>query len=156
MGVSAINIDLTDIFGSFERTIDNLTTSKQEKLELANELLKIKNETIRLQNEGRKIEAELEKVRFELEAARLKVDEAMQKSDNKYASSARPTVIYVLLGTLTVASIGVPLIAWVAQCIEAGTVLPPPKLEIESLVTFGITILGLGWMRSKDKEKGVA
>lgn len=156
MGLSAINIDLTDIFGSVERTIDNLTTSKQEKLELANELLKIKNETLRLQNEAKNIDAELEKVRLELDAARLKVDEAMQKSDNKYASSARPTVIYVLLGTVTVAAMLLPIAAWIAQCIEQGTVLPSPQLDIQSIVGFGFTVLGIAGMRTFEKIKGVA
>lgn len=156
MGFGAINIDLGSMFGSAERIVDELNTSKEEKLQLANELLKIKNETIKLQNEAKQIDADLEKAKLELEAARLKVDEAMQKSDNKYASSARPTIIYAMLGVLMVSTTLLPISAWIAQCVEAGHVLDPPQLNIESLVTFAVTALGISWMRGQEKKQGIA
>ena len=85
--------------------------------------------------------------------AQIKVNEVSAKHPSIFVSGARPAAIWA--GVFSMARPGIihPLLTWVWAFAEmAGT--PPPLIESASLVAIVTGLLGIGAMRTRDKEKG--
>ena len=85
--------------------------------------------------------------------AQIKVNEVSAKHPSIFVSGARPAAIWAGVFSMAWSGIIHPLLTWVWAFAEmAGT--PPPLIESASLVAIVTGLLGIGAMRTRDKEIG--
>ena len=87
--------------------------------------------------------------------AQIKVNEVSAAHPSIFVSGARPAAIWAGVFSMSWAGIFHPLLTWVwAFADMAGT--PPPLIESSALAAIVTGLLGVGGMRSYDKNKGVS
>ena len=87
----------------------------------------------------------------EITKAQITVNQAEASSGNVYASSWRPTVGYTCVAGLIYTFLLQPLLPWLASLFGAD-VPPLPVLDTNVLMTLLLGMLGIGGMRSYDKQ----
>lgn len=96
--------------------------------------------------------AELQ-ARTSLMIAQIKVNEVSANHPSIFVSGARPAAIWAGVFSMAWSGIFHPMLTWVWAFAEmAGT--PPPLIESASLMAIVTGLLGIGAMRTRDKEKG--
>lgn len=86
--------------------------------------------------------------------AQIKVNEVSASHPSIFVSGARPAAIWAGVFSMAWSGIIHPLLTWVWAFAEmAGA--PPPLIESASLVAIVTGLLGVGGMRSFEKNKGV-
>lgn len=87
--------------------------------------------------------------------AQIKVNEESAKHPSLFVSGARPAAIWAGVFSMTWAGIIHPMLMWVWAFagIEGQ---PPPLIESSALATIVGALLGVGGMRSYDKQKGTS
>ena len=114
-------------------TFDKLFTSDEERKAAEIVLKKIEQEPHILQGEITKLESQ---------------------NPNLFVSGWRPCIGWICGIGLSIHFIFSPIMEWVMQII--GKQFEPPKLDISSLLTLVIALLGLGTQRTIERLQGVA
>ena len=114
--------------------LDNLFTSKDEKLT---------QETIRM------------RLMMEPEKAQVEINKLEAQHRSKFVAGWRPFIGWVCGFALAYNFILRDLIAWGMQVFKS-TVTAPPELAMEHLLTVLLGMLGLGGMRTYEKLKGTS
>lgn len=109
--------------------------SEQEKNEMTIAMLQIQGE-------------------LDLAKGQMEVNKAEASSGNAFASSWRPLVGYVCASGLAFQFIIFPLGEWIAEL--CGKTVKTPNLDMGTLLTLLLGMLGLGGMRTFEKMKGVS
>lgn len=103
-------------------------------------------EVLKLQNRLMELEFMAQKTQTD-----INLQEA--KHPNVFVSGWRPFIGWVCGSALAYNFIINPLITWIVQLL--GKNITPPVLDVGSLMTVVLSMLGLGGMRSFEKFKGV-
>jgi hypothetical protein len=101
-------------------------------------------------HELRRIFAETEK---EIIKGQVETNKIEAASDSMLKSGWRPMVGWVCVSALAYQMVFRPLIEWVSTIYMW---MPPPSLELDTLLTLLFGILGLGAYRTYEKRHGVA
>lgn len=86
-------------------------------------------------------------------AAQAEINKAEAGSSSLFKGGWRPAVGWICASALAYQMIFRPLLAWVSVIYAW---MPPPSLELDTLLTLLFGMLGLGVMRTAEKFKGVA
>lgn len=126
------------------RLIDKLIPDKEAQAKAHLDLM-------RLAQDG-----ELEQLRADTQLAmgQLEVNKAEAESGSLFVGGWRPAVGWICASGLLYQLMMAPLFGWVAM--NAWQWLPPPKLEMDTLLTLLFGMLGLGAYRTVEKVRGVA
>ena len=89
----------------------------------------------------------------QIAAAQSATNQIEASSDSLLKSGWRPMVGWVCVSALAYQMVVRPLLAWGSLAWEW---MPPPSLELDTLLTLLFAILGLGAYRSYDKRSGGA
>ncbi len=135
-----VNVDLGSAITGIGEVADNLFTSDEERLQMA--------------IEDKKIDAGL----MQSQSA---VNLASAKHKSTFVAGARPAVIWVGAAAMAYQFILHPLLAWYWTMLQAlglmeAGIPAPPLLNTGDLYTVISGVLGIGAMRSYDKQKGTA
>lgn len=108
-------------------------------------------ELMRLQQEGslRELDADVQ-----LAVGQLEVNKAEAASGSAFASGWRPSVGWICAAGLGYQMVARPILEWLTVNTWQG--IPPPGLELDTLLTLLFGMLGLGALRTGEKIKGVA
>lgn len=90
---------------------------------------------------------------LQLAMGQIDVNKAEAASGSGFASNWRPAVGWICAFALAYQMIVRPLLSWVSVIYSW---MPPPSLELDTLLTLLFGMLGLGAMRTAEKFKGVA
>lgn len=88
-----------------------------------------------------------------LALGQIEVNKIEAASDSLFKGGWRPYVGWVCGGGLTYQFILRPVMGWVAENVAAWT--PPPDLDMGTLLTLLLGLLGIGGYRTFEKVKGV-
>lgn len=91
---------------------------------------------------------------LKLALGQLEVNKAEAESGSLFVGGWRPAVGWICASGLLYQLMMAPLFGWVAM--NAWQWLPPPKLEMDTLLTLLFGMLGLGAYRTVEKVRGVA
>jgi len=91
---------------------------------------------------------------FALLNAQIEVNKIEAASNNRYASSWRPTIGYICAAGIAYNFIVYPFLIWAAAIYAPNMAVP--SLASDGLMELIIGMLGLGGMRSYEKIKGVS
>lgn len=91
---------------------------------------------------------------LKLALGQLEVNKAEAESGSLFVGGWRPAVGWICASGLLYQLMLAPLFGWVAM--NAWQWLPPPKLEMDTLLTLLFGMLGLGAYRTVEKVRGVA
>lgn len=91
---------------------------------------------------------------LKLALGQLEVNKAEAESGSLFVGGWRPAVGWICASGLFYQLMMAPLFGWVAM--NAWQWLPPPKLEMDTLLTLLFGMLGLGAYRTVEKVRGVA
>jgi hypothetical protein len=133
---------VTGAFKPVGDIIDNLHTSKEEKLALKIEMTKVQNSITEKQ-----IELESNKI----DATQAIIVAELNQTDN-YTKRARPTIIYAGLSILFINHVVLPWTAWFAiNIFDKIAELPLIDLPSEFWLAWGGVCGVYAWGRSKEK-----
>lgn len=90
---------------------------------------------------------------LKLALGQLDVNKAEAESTSAFKGNWRPAVGWICAFALAYQMIVRPILAWVSAIYAW---MPPPSLELDTLLTLLFGMLGLGAMRTAEKFKGVA
>jgi hypothetical protein len=110
---------------------------------------KAKLELFKMQQEGELKELETE---YQLKLQQLVINAEEAKNGSIFVSGWRPFVGWVCGVALVYNYIVMPFIVWIVRNFYPESP-PMPALDMAELMTLLIGMLGLGYMRSRDKEK---
>jgi len=110
---------------------------------------KAKLELFKMQQEGELKELETE---YQLKLQQLVINAEEAKNGSIFVSGWRPFVGWICGVALAYNYIIMPFIVWVVMNFYPESP-PMPALDMAELMTLLIGMLGLGYMRSRDKEK---
>lgn len=155
---------ITESINGIVKGCDALFTSDEERLQLKNALEEIKQkpELLKLAAQNLEKEAEFKATikTIELAIAQNEIN-LFDSKGNSYQSGWRPSIGYISAISLFFASL-LPLatcsIIWCVECFKFWHILPFPmefKTLTEMLGTNLISLLGLGYLRTREKVKGV-
>lgn len=131
-----------DIINLGSKIIDKLIPDPAAKAAAQLELLKLQQA-----GEFKELEASTQ-----LSLAQVEVNKVEAASDSVFKSSWRPLCGYVCVSGLAYQFLLQPLLTWVSGM--RGW-MPPPVLDLGSLITMLGGMLGLGALRTQEKLKGV-
>ena len=86
----------------------------------------------------------------QIAADQSKTNQIEASSDSLFKSGWRPMIGWICGGALLYQMIGRPLLAWLSTIYGW---MPPPSLELDTLLTLLFAILGLGAYRTYEKTK---
>ena len=86
----------------------------------------------------------------QIAAEQSKTNQIEASSDSLFKSGWRPAVGWVCVSALAYQMVFRPLLAWASS---AWAWMPPPSLEMDTLLTLLFAILGLGAYRTYEKTK---
>jgi len=90
---------------------------------------------------------------FQLAKAQIEVNKEEAASTSLFVSGWRPAVGWTCVAGLGYSFFGLPILSW--GSLNFGWVTPPP-LDMGTLLTLLLGMLGLGGLRTKEKIEGVA
>lgn len=90
-----------------------------------------------------------------IQAKQIDVNIEQAKHPSLFVAGARPAALWLCVGCIAYHFILHDTIAW-AIAVWAPDVKPPPDLDVSELMFLASGLLGLGGMRSWEKNKGVA
>ena len=90
---------------------------------------------------------------FQLAKAQIEVNKEEAASTSLFVSGWRPAVGWTCVAGLGYSFFGLPLLSWGST--NFGWVIPP-ALDMSTLLTLLLGMLGLGGLRTKEKIEGVA
>jgi len=111
---------------------------------------KAKLELYKAQQEG--LFKEQEQV-FELAKAQIEVNKVEAASSSLFIGGWRPAVGWTCVFGLGYSFFGLPMLSWAS--VNFGYT-PPPELDMGTLMTLLVGMLGLGGLRTMEKKAGVA
>lgn len=138
----AFGID--DAIAAGLRIVDKLIPDPAAKAAAAMEAIKLKQA-----GDFKEMEGQLQAMQMQADITK---EEA--KSESMWKSGARPGVLWVCVGGLACQFIIGPLVTWGAAM--AGSDVAFPSLDFETLMGLLTALLGLGTLRTYEKQKGVA
>ena len=100
-------------------------------------------------------ETERLKIMQTLQAKQIDANIEQAKHPSLFVSGARPAAMWLCVGCIAYHFVLHDTIAW-AVAVWAPEITPPPDLDIADLMFLASGLLGLGGMRMREKEKGVA
>lgn len=139
MGLGAVNIDLGGIVRGIGNIIDDLHTSDEERLEA----------------EYRFRGQDLGVIKGQLE-----INKAEAQHRSVFVAGWRPFIGWVSGLALAYQFLVYPLLVWGWTLLQANGYVPinvesPPVLEINELMAVVFAMLGVGGMRTYEKQKGI-
>lgn len=151
---------ITESISSILGAIDKLFTSDEERLIARTALLKIKQHPAMMKLVAENLERTSVIRELELNLTRTEISR-LEAQGNWFQRGWRPAIGYISAVSLLFAS-AIPLavcsVIWSAHCIEAWKVLEfPVQFEVltEMLATNLISLLGMSYLRTREKEKNV-
>lgn len=105
-----------------------------------------------LANQAAEIEIKAVEVNNVLLTAQMEINKEEAKSSSKFISGWRPACGWLCVTGLAWKIFIHPIWTWIADLLH---IVKPPDLEVASLVTILVGLLGLGWMRTEEKKHGV-
>lgn len=122
--------------------------------QMADDLFTSDEERAKATTEGYR--AETDRMQGQIEINKLEA-----ASTDKFVTRGRPAVIWVCVAALAYQYLAYPMLTWCWAAMQAAGwisigLMPPPALEIELLMALIFALLGVGTMRSYDKQKGTA
>jgi hypothetical protein len=129
--------------GPLMQIIDKVIPDPNAKREAQLKLLELEQS-----GELRQLEAEVQ-----LALGQLAVNKAEAESGSLFKGGWRPAVGWICAFALGYQMLLRPVLAWISGIYSW---LPPPSLELDTLLTLLFGLLGLGAMRTAEKFKGVA
>lgn len=135
-----VNVELGSIVKGFGDIIDNLHTSDEERQAL---------------------DLEEKKLDAGLLAGQIEINKFEAQHKSKFVSGWRPAVGWICALGMGYEFLVRPLLGWVWKLLQAKSIVSatldvPPGLELESLMTVLLGMLGLAGYRTYEKNKGVA
>lgn len=102
-------------------------------------------EVLKLQQDG-----ELQRIEkdIQIQLAQIDLDKTEAQSTSGFRANWRPAAGWVCVCALGYAYIAQPLLGWLSST-------PPPKLELQDLVSLLFAMLGFGTLRTTEKIKGL-
>lgn len=134
---------LTEILGIGAKIIDRVLPDKEKAAEAKLKLLE-------LQQSG---ELAVLAAETDLAKGQQEINKVEAANSSIFVSGWRPFIGWTCGGGLAYQFILRPLMIWVSGMFEFE---PPPPLEMDTLVTLLLGMLGLGGLRTAEKIKGVA
>ena len=131
------------VAGPILKIIDKLIPDPQAKAAAQLEAMKLAQA-----GEFKDIDAQLQR-----DLAQIGVNQAEAQSPDLFRSGWRPFVGWTCGGGLFYQILLRPLLGWAAQNLWQW--MPPPSLEMDTLLTLLFGLLGLGAYRTAEKIKGV-
>lgn len=108
--------------------------------------------------EGKRIDIEFQKFAMDngikIDLAQIKVNEEQAKSTNWFVAGPRPYIMWICGTAFAYATILEPIMRFVAKVIF-GYTGEFPLIDTQLTLQVMLGLLGLGWMRTREKEKGV-
>jgi hypothetical protein len=140
MMAGLVNVDLGTALEGFGNIVDDLHTSKEEKMELG---LKDKQLSVSLL------------------AGQLEINKYEAQHKSIFVSGWRPAVGWICALGMGYEFLVRPLLGWIWKLLQAKAFIPdtldvPPGLPLESLMTILMGMLGLAGYRTYEKKRGVA
>lgn len=132
------------IAGPVMKIIDKIIPDPQAKAQAQLQVLQMQQA-----GEFKELDAQLER-----DKAQADVNKVEAGSSDKFTSRWRPFIGWVCGAGLAIQFIVRPLFTWVATLV--GHPVEFPSLDMGTLVTLLVGMLGLGTLRTKEKLEGVA
>lgn len=147
MGILSGLLDATGIGGKIVELINKRVPDKDLATNLAAEAAKL------IEDHQHELAVKVLDLEGQIAAAQSATNQIEAGSESGFKSNWRPAIGWICGSALGYQMLLRPLLAWASQALAW---MPPPSLEMDTLMTLLFAILGLGAYRSAEKIKGAA